>query len=93
MTNTPTDTQAQPALGMRDVLRIPNFSRLWTGQVISNFGDSLTNLTLLILVNELTGSTAAIALMAIVLGIPKVIFGTLAGVYVDRLNRQKNYGL
>ena len=89
MTNTPADAQSQSVLGMRDILRIPNFSRLWTGQVISNFGDSLTSLTLLILVNELTGSTAAIALMAIVLGIPKVIFGTLAGVYVDRLNRQK----
>ncbi len=87
--NTPTDNQQESALGMRAILRIPNYSRLWLGQVISNFGDSLTNLTLLILVNELTGSTAAIALMAIVLGIPKVLFGTLAGVYVDRLNRQK----
>lgn len=88
-TNTPTDAPQESALGMRAILRIPNYSRLWLGQAISNFGDSLTNLTLLILVNELTGSTAAIALMAIVLGVPKVLFGTLAGVYVDRLNRQK----
>ncbi len=41
-------------LGMRQVLSIRNYRFLWTGQVISNFGDSLTNLGLLILVNQLT---------------------------------------
>lgn len=76
-------------LGMRQVLGIPNYRFLWSGQVISNFGDSLTNLGLLILVTELTGSTAALALMAIIIGLPKVIFGMLAGVYVDRVNRQR----
>ena len=82
--NTPTDN-----LGMRQVLAISNYRLLWTGQVISNFGDSLTNLGLLILVNELTGSTAALALMAIIIGLPKVIFGMLAGVFVDRMNRRR----
>jgi MFS family permease len=84
MNNSPTEN-----LGMRQVLGIPNYRFLWSGQVISNFGDSLTNLGLLILVNELTGSTAALALMAIVIGLPKVIFGMLAGVYVDRIDRKR----
>jgi len=58
-------------MSARTVLKIRDFRLLWLAQVISDFGDSLTNLTLLILINQLTGSTAALATMAIVLGIPQ----------------------
>ncbi|HUS14243.1 MAG TPA: MFS transporter [Chloroflexia bacterium] len=78
-----------PVLGTRALLRIRDFRLLWLAQVISDFGDSLTNLALLIFVNQVTGSTAAIATMAIVLGVPQVTFGLLAGVYVDRLDRRR----
>ncbi|MCB9438361.1 MAG: MFS transporter [Anaerolineales bacterium] len=74
---------------MREVLKVRNFRMLWLGQVISSFGDSLTSLSLLILVNHLTGSTAALALMVIVMAIPQVTIGLVAGVYVDRFNRQR----
>jgi len=77
------------SLGARGVLQIRNFRLLWLGQIISDFGDSLTNLALLILVNRLTGSTAALAVMAIVLAVPQVTFGLIAGVYVDRLDRKR----
>lgn len=66
-----------------------NFLLLWTGHVISAFGDAVTNLTLLILVNALTGSTAAIATMTILLAIPQVTFGLLGGVYADRWDRKR----
>lgn len=79
---------SQP-LGMRDVLKIRNYRFLWLGQIVSDFGDSVTSLTLLILVNHLTGSTAAIATMTIALAVPQVTFGLLAGVYVDRLDRKR----
>jgi MFS transporter, DHA3 family, macrolide efflux protein len=49
----------------------------------------LTGLTLLILVNELTGSTAAIATLTILLAIPTVTLGLIAGVYVDRFDRKR----
>jgi len=81
-------SQAKP-LSARDVLRIPDFRRLFTGQVISDFGDALTSLALLLVVNQLTGSTAALALMAIALALPQVTVGVLAGVYVDRWDRRK----
>jgi|FLYN01.1.fsa_nt_gi MFS family permease len=77
------------ALSVWDVLRIRNFRLLWLGQVISDFGDSLTMVALLILVNRLTGSTAAMAAMAIVLAVPQVTLGLIAGVYVDRLDRKR----
>jgi MFS family permease len=66
-----------------------NFVLLLTAQIISSFGDALTNLTLLILVNKLTGSTAAIATLSIVVAIPSIVFGLFAGVYVDRFDRKR----
>jgi MFS family permease len=80
---------AAPALSARQVLRIPDFRRIFVGQLVSDFGDALTMLALLLLVNELTGSTAALALMAIMLALPQVTIGVVAGVYVDRWDRRK----
>lgn len=70
-------------------LQYRGFRNLWLAQSISDFGDGLTGLALLIMVNQLTGSTAALATMAIVLAIPQVTLGLVAGVYVDRLERKK----
>jgi DHA3 family macrolide efflux protein-like MFS transporter len=86
------ETPARPTpapLGVRDVLRLRNYRLLWLGQLISEAGDGLTNLTLLLLVNALTGSTAALAAMAIVLAIPPLTIGLVAGTYVDRLDRRR----
>jgi MFS family permease len=77
------------ALGVGGVLRIRSYRLLWLGQLISEAGDGLTNLTLLLLVNALTGSTAALAAMAIVLAIPPLTIGLVAGTYVDRLDRRR----
>jgi MFS family permease len=71
------------------VLRHREFRLLWLAQIVSSFGDSLTGLTLLIMVNALTGSTAAIATLTILLAIPTVTLGLMAGVYVDRFDRKR----
>lgn len=84
-----TDGVAARALGARDVLRIPDFRRLWIAQGISDVGDGLTLLTLMLLVNELTGSTLALAAVAIVLAIPPLTIGIVAGSYADRWDRRK----
>ena len=84
-----TDQTAPATMSARDVLRIPDFRRLWLGQLVSEAGDGLTNLALLLLVNHLTGSTAAIAAMAIVLAIPPLTIGLFAGAYVDRADRRR----
>lgn len=73
----------------RQLLHNRNFFLLWSGHVISAFGDAVTNLTLLILVNALTGSTAAIATMTILLAIPQVTIGLLGGVFADRWERKR----
>ncbi len=87
MTDLPATAPAP--LGVRDILRIRNYRLLWTGQLISEAGDGLTNLALLLLVNALTGSTAALAGMAIVLAIPPLTIGLVAGTYVDRFDRRR----
>jgi MFS transporter, DHA3 family, macrolide efflux protein len=80
----------QPApLGARAVLRIPDYRRLWAAQGVSDIGDALTSLTLLIVVTRLTGSTAALAAMAIALAVPAIVVGPIAGVFVDRWDRRR----
>ena len=76
-------------MGARDVLRLRDFRTLWLAQLISDAGDGLTATALLLLVNHLTGSTAAIAAMAIALAVPPLTIGLVAGTYADRWDRRR----
>ena len=76
-------------VSMRTVLRNANFRFLWIGQVLSNLGDGMNNLALLVLIQRLTGSTMALATMAVLAALPRIIIGPLAGVYVDRWSRKR----
>ncbi len=75
--------------GARAVLANSRFRTLWIGQTISQVGDGLTNLAILILINQLTGSTAALAGVTIALALPQLFFGLFAGVLVDRWDRRR----
>ena len=78
------------AMSIRDILGLRNFRYLWLGQIVSNFGDALTHLTLILLINRNTGgSTAAIALLLVALALPQAVIGLFAGVVVDRLDRKR----
>jgi MFS family permease len=79
---------ATGALGVRDILRIPDYRRLLGGQAVSDIGDGIVLLLLLLVINHLTGSPAALAGMAIAEAIPAFTVGLVAGVYVDRWNRR-----
>jgi len=79
---------ADQATGLRELLRIPDFRRLWLAQIISDMGDNLTFVTLLFLVQRLTGSTVALAGLAISITVPSLVFGLISGVYVDRWDRR-----
>ncbi|MGQ0848508.1 MAG: MFS transporter [Actinomycetota bacterium] len=74
---------------MRGLLRVGDYRLYWSGQTISAFGDALTNLALLLTAQRLTGSTAAVAGTAIAIALPSLLFGLIAGVYVDRWNRKR----
>jgi len=69
-----------------------DFRRLWTGQVISEIGDWLNNIAVLALTIQLAGrgrEGLAIAVYAIARHLPLFVFGPLAGVVVDRVDRRR----
>ena len=64
-------TSDQPVtLGVRDVLRMPDFRRLWVAQSISDIGDGMTLTALLLLVTTLGASTTTLALLSIAIADP-----------------------
>ncbi len=74
---------------LRDLLRLPDFRRLYAAQAISDIGDGMTYLALFLLVLDLTGSTAAVALMSILVALPPVTVGLFAGAFADRHDRRR----
>lgn len=72
--------------------RNANFRRLWSGQVISEIGDWLNNIAVLALVLDIAGVNhqgRAIAIYAISRHLPLFVFGPVAGVVVDRMDRRR----
>src|SRR5581483_8171195 len=70
------------------VLRQRNFGLLWVGQNISMIGDWVLFVALPFYIFALTGSTLATGIMFIVQTLPRLFFGSVAGVFVDRWNRK-----
>jgi MFS family permease len=72
--------------------RNADFRRLWTGQVVSEIGDWLNNIAVLALAIELAGPARqghAVAVYAIARHLPLFVFGPVAGVVVDRVDRRR----
>ena len=88
-TTPPAAPEATEPVGVRALFRLPDFRRLWLAQAISDMGDGLTLLTLMLVVNQLTGSTLALAAVAIAVAIPPLTIGLVAGTYADRWDRRR----
>lgn len=73
---------------MLAVVRQRNFGLLWVGQIISMIGDWVLFVVLPFYIYTLTGSTLATGIMFIVQTLPRLFFGSVAGVFVDRWNRK-----
>lgn len=77
-------------VGFREVLFKKNFFSLWSGQIISEFGDRLNQMALIALVySKNPGSVMALAKILFFIVVPVFVVGPVAGVYVDRWNRKK----
>ncbi|HYO43295.1 MAG TPA: MFS transporter [Candidatus Limnocylindrales bacterium] len=83
------DVPVARPFGVRDLLRLPDFRRLYLAQAISDVGDGMTYLALFLLVLDQTGSTAALALMSILVALPPVTIGLFAGAWADRSDRRR----
>ena len=75
-------------VGYRRVLALRDYRLLWTAQVVSTFGDRLTQIGLTALVFAMTGSDLSIGLVLTLTVLPKAVFGVFAGVLADRVSRK-----
>jgi MFS family permease len=79
---------------IRAVLRNRAFLRLWLAQAISQTASNMVNFALLLRVrgivevHDLPQANTAISLVIIAFSLPAVIFGPIAGVLADRMNRR-----
>src|SRR5258708_33871695 len=73
---------------MLAILRQRNFALLWLGGLISFVGDWVLFIALPVFVYDLTGSALATGGMFIAQTLPPFLFGSVAGGFLDRLDRR-----
>lgn len=61
---------------------------LWLGQLVSNFGDTLNYVALVVLVYKLSGSGLAVALTVVLEIVPVLLLAPVAGIIIDRFPRK-----
>lgn len=71
-----------------EVARSPSYFPLWLSQLVSGFGDTLHYITLVVLVYQLTGQGAAVAVLVAAEVLPVLLLGPVAGVVIDRFSRK-----
>lgn len=72
-----------------EVLKNKQFSFLLASELLSQVAFNMMNFMLLIVVFKLSKSNTAVSGIVLSFTIPAIIFGMLAGVYVDRWNKKK----
>ncbi|MBA3947833.1 MAG: MFS transporter [Herpetosiphonaceae bacterium] len=70
-------------------LRQRNFALIWVGGFVSLIGDRAMLTALPFYIYQQTGSTLDTAALFIAYYLPMALFGSIAGVFVDRWNRQR----
>lgn len=85
MNGLPTLVQKQPSLWHN-----PAFVRLWIARIVSGIGTSVTNAAIPLTASlVLDASPAQMAWLVFATQLPDLLFGLLAGVWVDRVRRRR----
>src|SRR2546423_13003082 len=71
------------------VIRNPRYFPLWLGQIVSNLGDTLNYVALVVLVFSLSHSGLAVSALVLTEIVPTLLLGPIAGVIIDRFDRQR----
>ena len=74
---------------MLTVLRKRNFALVWIGGLVSLTGDWALITGIPLVVYQMTGSTFALALAGIATAVPRLVIGSIAGVFVNRWDRRR----
>ncbi len=80
--------EAPAKVTMLDALRFGPFLRLWAAQGLSNFGDMLTTTGLALAAYAFSHSTLAVVAIFAARSLPNLLFGLIAGPFVDRWDRK-----
>jgi MFS family permease len=72
-----------------EVLKIKPFSYLLLAETFSQLAVNMLNFVLVLVVYSLTNSSTAVAGVILSFTIPQLLFGLLAGVFVDNWNKKK----
>ncbi len=86
-----TNGSAAPEIDLqqtKSVLRNRKFLALFLSQILTQVGGNMVLFALTVRVYSLTGSSTSVSLLLITFLVPAVIFGAVAGVYVDRFDRR-----
>jgi len=75
--------------GFGPVLKNRRLVALWLGQAVSNFGDALARIALIILITDRTRSPVALSLLMASQAVPMVLLGPFIGVLVDRWDKKR----
>jgi MFS family permease len=65
-----------------------NFMLLWVAQIVSQLSFNMLNFVLIAKVFLTTSSSLAVSGLILAIGVPALVFGLFAGVYVDRWNKK-----
>lgn len=87
------DTQVTGSAGLWPVFRNRNFLTLWSGQIFSQMADKIYLVLMIAIISDTFKSpdqtiSGWVSAIMIAFTIPAVLFGSLAGVYVDRWKKK-----
>ncbi|MBF6613314.1 MAG: MFS transporter [Chloroflexi bacterium] len=87
------ENENTPKVTFITVLKNGSFRNLWLGQIVSQVGDYFAFLALLVVISglskDLQSTTLAVSGIMIASTLPRLLFGMLAGVFVDRWDRRR----
>lgn len=79
---------AHPGTSFAKVLSNFGFLSLWFGQLNSQLADRVYVYVLMIIAYNLTGTNLGVSIPLLAFGLPSLLFGPLAGVFVDKWDRK-----
>lgn len=83
-----TTAAAAGEVTQRGLLRNRHFLEIWSAQLLSQTAANAITYALSVLVFERTGSNTAASLLILLAIVPAIMFGSIAGVLVDRSDRK-----
>ena len=73
---------------IQKLLPLKNFLFLWLGQSLSQIGSTMTGFALAIWAFQKTGSALVLSISGLLILVPEMIVGVLAGPFIDRANKK-----